>query len=409
MHLNFILNKNKPLASITLKIMDQDSTHLVQTPIRIAPEMWDVEKERPKNIYLKVYKSLNQRLNRLKIGIVAYLKEKKGIVSLAGLNRQVRKLMLQKSNVSYKEDSLLYHMDRYIHLRKHFITLSTFKRYVVFIRMIERYQGHCMNELMINKVNAEFVKRFLEFGKDEQYSQSTIYRSIHFVRTVLNFLEKRGIRTFAYEVELPKVAKPKKDFITLDEKELQAIKETAVPDSLQPAKDWLIISCFTGQRISDFMEFSADKLKVIKDKKCIAFSQKKTGKSILLPLHPAVTEILKNDRSFPARLSVQRYNLQIKEVVRLAGITGKIDVRKRRGFRSRTETIQKWEAVSSHIGRRSFASNFYGKIPTPLLMEATGHSTEEMFRRYICDADNERAILLGNYFENYNKTLTQKV
>jgi len=399
MYLNFILNKNKPLAAITLKIMDRDTIHLVQTPLRITPEMWDEDKERPKNIYLKIYKSLNQRLNRLKVGMASYLNEKKGAVSLTRLNRQVRKLTLQKSNETYKDGGLLSYMDSYISSRKNLISHSTYKRYVVFIRMIERYEGYCMKELMINEVNAEFVKRFLEFGHDEQYSLSTIYRSIHFVRTILNFLEKRGIRTFAYELELPKIAKPKKEFITLDEEELKTIQETDVPDRLQPAKDWLIISCFTGQRVSDFMEFSTDKLEVVKDKKCIAFTQKKTDKNILLPLHPAVLQIIKEEERFPGKLSVQKYNLQIKEVAKLAGITSKIKVRKRRGFRSRTEIIQKWEAVSSHIGRRSFASNFYGKIPTPLLMEATGHSTEEMFKRYICGVSNERALLLGAYFE----------
>lgn len=401
MYLNFILNKNKPLAAITLKIINQDTVHLVQTPLRITPEMWDEEKERPKNIYLKVYKNVNQRLNRLKVGIALYLKERKGNVSLTGLNRQVRKLMLQKSNVSYKEGSLLYHIDRYIKSREHLINTSTYKRYKVFLRLIERYQGDSCKEFMLEDVNAEFTYRFIEFGNNEEYSPSTIHRTIHFVKTVLNFLEKRGIRTFVYELELPKLSKQKQDFITLDEEELKTIKETDVPDRLQPAKDWLIISCFTGQRVSDFMDFTSDKLKIIKDKKCIVFSQKKTGKSILLPLHPTVLQTIKKDDNFPAKIRVQQYNLQIKEVVKLAGITSKIKVQKRRGFRSRTEIIQKWEAVSSHIGRRSFASNFYGKIPTPLLMEATGHTTEEMFRRYICNADNQRAILLSDYFDSH--------
>lgn len=405
MYLNFILNKNKPLASVTLKIMDQNSTYLVQTPIRIASDMWDEIKERPKNIYLKVYKMVNQRLNRLKIGIAAYLQERKGNISISGLNRQVRKLTLQKSNAAYKNGSLLYHMDSYINSREHLINHSTYKRYVVFLRLLERYQGYCSKELMISDVNAKFAFDFLEFGSKEEYSSSTIHRTIHFVKTVLNFLEKRGIRTFAYELELPKLSKQKQDFITLDEQELKTIQETAVPDQLKTAKDWLIISCFTGQRVSDFMEFSTDKLELIKDKKCIAFTQKKTDKNILLPLHPTVLQIIKEEECFPSKLSVQQYNLQIKEVVKLAGITSKIKVRKRRGFRSRTEIIQKWEAVSSHIGRRSFASNFYGKIPTPLLMDATGHSTEDMFRRYICNADNQRAILLSDYFDNHSISL----
>ncbi len=65
--------------------------------------------------------------------------------------------------------------------------------------------------------------------------------------------------------------------------------------------------------------------------------------------------------------------------------------------------IQKWEAITSHIGRRSFASNFYGKIPTALLMEATGHSTEQMFNRYISSADTERTRALMAYFYDDEK------
>jgi len=399
MHLNFILNKNTVSAVITLKITDHNNSYLIETPLRIKPEMWDQVKERPKNIYLKIYKTLNQRLDCLKVGIATYLREKKGVGTITSLSRQIKKLTLRKNNIRYKEASLLYYMDRYINSREHLIGLSTYKRYKVFLRLLERYEGHCLKELMIAEVNAEFTRNFLEFGLREEYSKSTIYRTIDFVRTILNFLEKRGIRTFAYELELPKLVKHRMDLVILNEEELKTIKETVVPDQLQPAKDWLIISCFTGQRVSDFMDFSKDKLQVIKEKKCLAFMQKKTKKNILLPLHPVVKEILKNNDCFPKKLPVQRYNLQIKQIVKLAGITGEIKVRKRRGFRVSEEMVPKWEAISSHIGRRSFASNFYGKIPTPLLMEATGHSTEEMFHRYI-GTMTQRSLMLATYFEN---------
>ncbi|MGF7024901.1 MULTISPECIES: hypothetical protein [Sphingobacterium] len=106
---------------------------------------------------------------------------------------------------------------------------------------------------------------------------------------------------------------------------------------------------------------------------------------------------------FPEKLTAQKYNLQIKEVAELAGINSLVKVRKRKGFRAVEMFVQKWEAITSHIGRRSFASNFYGKIPTPLLMEATGHSTEQMFHRYISTIDTERTRTLGQYLEDaYN-------
>ena len=60
-----------------------------------------------------------------------------------------------------------------------------------------------------------------------------------------------------------------------------------------------------------------------------------------------------------------------------------VKVRKRFGFHSKIVQAEKWEFLSSHVERRIFVTNFYGKIPTPILMEATGHSTERMFLKYI--------------------------
>ena len=54
--------------------------------------------------------------------------------------------------------------------------------------------------------------------------------------------------------------------------------------------------------------------------------------------------------------------------------------------------------VSSHIGRRSFASNNYGKIPTSFLMYITGHTTEAMFLTYIGKSNKDIAMELTNYF-----------
>ena len=58
----------------------------------------------------------------------------------------------------------------------------------------------------------------------------------------------------------------------------------------------------------------------------------------------------------------------------------------------------KWQLVTSHIGRRSFATNNYGKIPTALLIGVTGHSTESMFLEYIGKTDTQKAMALAEYF-----------
>jgi integrase len=67
-------------------------------------------------------------------------------------------------------------------------------------------------------------------------------------------------------------------------------------------------------------------------------------------------------------------------------------------FRKKTDIFKKWELVSSHIGRRSFATNLYGKIPTTYLIYVTGHSTETMFLTYIGKSNKDIAMELTNYF-----------
>ena len=50
----------------------------------------------------------------------------------------------------------------------------------------------------------------------------------------------------------------------------------------------------------------------------------------------------------------------------------------------KTEKFEKWQLVSSHTGRRSFASNAYSMgIPAVTIMAITGHKTEAAFLKYI--------------------------
>ena len=45
-----------------------------------------------------------------------------------------------------------------------------------------------------------------------------------------------------------------------------------------------------------------------------------------------------------------------------------------------------------------FATNHYGKLPTPVLMSATGHTTEKMFLAYIGKSSIDNAEILRSYW-----------
>ena len=137
------------------------------------------------------------------------------------------------------------------------------------------------------------------------------------------------------------------------------------------------------------------------------FTQKKTNKTMTIPLHKKVLEIIENNNGdFPKKLKDQKYNDYLKKVCKKAKLnepthgrkTVNIGTEKKPIFRYKTDVYPKHDLISSHVGRRSFATNFYGTIPTTFLIYITGHSTEAMFLKYIGKSNKDLALEVSNYF-----------
>ena len=112
--------------------------------------------------------------------------------------------------------------------------------------------------------------------------------------------------------------------------------------------------------------------------------QIKTKKSITVGIiDPTVLEFLRRD--FPQKTNASVFNKKIKELCRLAGIDQVIRGNKMSSVTKRVEfgMYPKYELITSHSIRRSFATNYFGKIETPILMQITGHSQESTFLSYI--------------------------
>ncbi|MFY7815631.1 MAG: phage integrase SAM-like domain-containing protein, partial [Chryseobacterium taeanense] len=109
-------------------------------------------------------------------------------------------------------------MYQYINTKRELICHSTYKRYMVFYNMIELYEGEIMKILKVDALGGDFAVDFIRFGKKEKYSTNTIYRTIDFVKTILNYAERKGIRTCVREIEIRR-ERQKKEIITLSEQE----------------------------------------------------------------------------------------------------------------------------------------------------------------------------------------------
>jgi hypothetical protein len=60
--------------------------------------------------------------------------------------------------------------------------------------------------------------------------------------------------------------------------------------------------------------------------------------------------------------------------------------------------VNKWELVCLLGDRRSFATNHFEKILTPIIMAATGHKSESSFLKYIGKCRAEMLSMLAEYW-----------
>lgn len=432
---NFLYRSSKDNANLVLRLLyrfeGKDFVIGVSTKFGVAKDYW-LENHIPDKKTKKVKGSkdvliLNKRLevmtelNKIENHIVkSFNSVSPGIVNKEWLQIQVDNYYNPPKQGKELPTNLINYIDFYIEYRKHEISEASRKKFNVIKHKLERLQAYRKEPILIKEINDKFKMEFVRYLKKEDYSQNTMHRELVFIKTFCKHARFMGLETHP-QLDSLSLERAKAEKIYLNENEidsLNTIDSSKLSESLINARDWLVISCYTGQRVSDFMRFSKEMIRYEDGKALIDFTQVKTGKIMTLPLHKKVLEILeKRAGDFPYPISDQKYNDYIKIVAQLAGLTqmiqggkaittttGKKIIGKSGKLVDETKTrkqsgvYEKWELVASHIGRRSFATNFYGKIPTSLLIAATGHSTEHQFLQYIGKSDSEKAKQLADYF-----------
>ena len=412
---NFLYRSTKEKSNLNLRLLfrnnGKDYVFGAKTNIEISKYYWSKQhKKKSKDIDITNKQTdINNELNKIE----NYVLNAFNSVNIETINKEWLQTQIDcyynppKQEKSIPTD-LINYIDFYINYRKHELKNASVKKFNVIKNKIIRFEKYRKKQILIKEVNDSFKNEFVIYCKNEIYSQNTIQRELAIIKTFCKHARFLGIETHPQldSLRLDK-AKVEKIYLTFEDlTKIENISKNQLTDSLDNAKDWLIISCYTGQRVSDFMNFTDEQIRIEKDKHLIEFTQKKTGKNMTVPLHNKVLEILKKRKGkFPYKISDQKYNVFIKTVCELAKINESIKGSKlletKKGsktFRKQSGTFKKYELVTSHIGRRSFATNFYGTIPTTFLIYITGHSTESMFLNYIGKSNKDLALEITKYF-----------
>jgi integrase len=271
---------------------------------------------------------------------------------------------------------------------------NTIRTYKSLFRIVKAYEFEKSEKLYLNSIDKYTAESFTRFLKiEQQYSDNYCGQLLKLLKIILRDAEKSGLEVHPYSNYIESFKQKSSDRILhiLNPKEIKGLKQ--ILEEYKNSYNWLLIGLCIGQRVSDLLKLSPNNLRKAPAGLYIDILQQKTKKAVTVGVaDPLVIEILKNE--FPRRVSQVVFNKQIKALCRMAKIDGLVS-----GFRNNPKTRRKeivnapkYEFVTSHIMRRSFASNYYGKIETPLLMNITGHSKESTFLTYIGTHQNKDAL-----------------
>lgn len=273
----------------------------------------------------------------------------------------------------------------------------------LFKNTIERYQNEAFKgkRILIKDVNLQFVENYKMWLFKQNYSVNYVGKNIANIKTICTDAFKNDIETSSQIKNIKGISESKKpeQVITLSEEEQEKIKEAILMrEALINARKWLLLGCLIGQRGGDLLSITEKNIKELNGIKIIELKQQKTGKLVAIPLLPEAVEIVES--GMPYKISLARFNEYIKDVCEIAKIneiiTAKIKVTSKKPME--LKTLEKFNFITSHVCRRSFATNFYGRIPTPILMNITAHGSERVFLAYIGKTTYDNAFQMVEYF-----------
>ena len=285
-------------------------------------------------------------------------------------------------------DALEVHFDR----MKATCTEDTLKDIRTLKKYLRAYEAKTKCALTWDSMNYSFYESFVHFlstqlvkrNGEVGLAKNTVGKVINNLK---NFLNKSMNRNYCPDIKLSqwKVMTEKVDHVYLDEQELEKVwnKDFSSDPEHELIRDVFIFGCETGLRISDF---SADLSIALKqeNQNLITYVTQKTKKKVIIPVTPRLAALIeKFNGSYPT-VSKNKFNIEIKEVLRLSGIDKQVQITRTQGGKSTTNYHPKYKLVSSHTCRRSFATNAYLRgIPPAVIQQVTGHTTEKTLMRYI--------------------------
>jgi integrase len=417
--INYLVKGQKNVTNILLRFKNGRKFDLTATTdLKVEPKKWSVVKQKVKLTSDDATKDeVNQKLSELEKFIFDEFNSdnskgefidkhwlKKKIANF--FNRPIDETAVdQIFFIPFIDTFIKNAPTRIIKGKNKTIAKGTITKYNTTLNKLKEYENRFKTKLKFTDLDLTFYDRFVNFLSQEQkINLGTIGNYIGTVKTIARDAKLKGLPVHEH-IEHPNFFVPKitADSIYLNNEEINKIfnYDFKGVERLENTRDLFIIGLRTGLRISDFLRLKDANIK----NGYIEIETQKTGQTVTIPLHKQIEEILEKRNGFPRSISDQKFNEHVKELCEVAGFKEKVQGSKINKETKRKEDgiYHKWELVTSHICRRSFATNLYGKLDNLTIMAITGHQTETQFLKYIKITKTEKADKLRDYWNKQNE------
>jgi len=288
------------------------------------------------------------------------------------------------------------------------INLGTIKQYQNTLNHLIEFQKTYRRKIDFDTIDLDFYDDLLKYFNSQNYATNSIGKTIKNIKLFMRAAAEKKLHVnHDYQNKRFRKITEIADTIYLNDEELLRIYnlDLSANPAREKTRDLFLIGCYTGLRFSDYNKLRPENIKKTERGTFLNIKTQKTNELVIIPLNWMILEILeKYNQNLPGAFTNQEMNRELKEIGKAAEIAEKVSITATRGG-LRTDTIhQKYELISTHTARRSFATNSYlAGIPTISIMKITGHRTDKAFMLYIkiSQEDNANKLAEHPYFSQH--------
>lgn len=259
--------------------------------------------------------------------------------------------------------------------------------------------------LTFEKVTHDKLSKFEKYlltNKEKPKSKNTVSGQLKKFRAFWNWAKKELTELHypfeGYSIDAELYGEP----IFLTKPEIDILYKAELTDErLKRIRDIFLFQCYIGCRVGDLIKLKRDNVingmihfvpRKTKDKKEVTVSIPITerAKAILSRYN------LPDDRLLPF-ITAQKYNIGIGDLFKNEKVKLERTVIRLNPLTREEEAVKLCDIASSHLARRSFVGNLFGKVDTSIIISMTGHVKDsKAFGRYYSVNDELKKNALLN-------------